>query len=478
VRTNKLLALVGAIAALGVVTGCGDDEEESAGGGAGGGTSTQAAGGGSGGTIKVGFLSDCEGAFGSFYEPTISGFHQALIDAAGARPSGEKPSDGITGAQVAGKQIEVVGYGCADDTADKAIEETRRLMEQQDADILVGPLSGDEGIAVANYAKEHPDKTFINGIAGAQDSTLKVQAPNFFRYHPDGAQWSAGLGDYAYNELGWRKTAIIGDDYSFPYTSLAGFVAEYCAIGGNITKRIWAPLGEKDYSSYISQIPRDVDGLYVGIGGSGLVNFVKQYEEQRGQLDTKKMMGNVFWDDPLVLKEVGDSLIGGVTSAMTAADSDEPAVKQYLANLEQSYGKEIAGLGSSVFTYGYYTAGRALIKGLEAVNGDISDQGRLQQALASVKLSGEEAPWGDVELDENRQAISDVYVKRIVRDQNGDGTPDVQTFRRIPDVDQTFGGVFGADSPEVSRSNPKCEQAEAPPWVGNAQRVSFGGAGT
>ena len=140
-------------------------------------------------------------------------------------------------------------------------------MEQEDADVLIGPLSGDEGIAVANYAKEHPDKTFVNGIAGAQDATLKVQAPNFFRFHPDGAQWSAGLGDYAYNELGWKTAAIIGDDYSFPYTSLAGFVAEFCAIGGKVTKRVWAPLGEKDYSSFISQLPDDVDGLYVGIGG-------------------------------------------------------------------------------------------------------------------------------------------------------------------------------------------------------------------
>ena len=178
-------------------------------------------------------------------------------------------------------------------------------MEQEDADVLIGPLSGDEGIAVANYAKEHPDKTFVNGIAGAQDSTLKVQAPNFFRFHPDGAQWSAGLGDYAYNDLGWKTAAIIGDDYSFPYTSLAGFVAEFCAIGGDMTKRVWAPLGEEDYSSYISQIPEDVDGLYVGIGGSGLISFIKQYEEQKGRVDTERMLGNVFWDDPLVLKEVG-----------------------------------------------------------------------------------------------------------------------------------------------------------------------------
>ncbi len=360
----------------------------------------------------------------------------------------------MTGAKIAGKDVEIVSYGCADDTADKAIEETRRMMEQEDADIMIGPLSGDEGIAVANYAKEHPDKTFVNGIAGAQDSTLKVQAPNFFRFHPDGAQWSAGLGDYAYNELGWKKAAIIGDDYSFPYTSLAGFVAEFCAIGGQIPKRVWAPLGEEDYSSYISQIPKDVDGLYVGIGGSGLISFIKQYQEQRGRVDTERMLGNVFWDDPLVLKEVGKSLVGGATAAMTAADSDAPEVETYIQGLKDAYGDEIAGAGPSVFTYGYYTGMTALIKALEEVDGDVSDQSKLQEALAKTTLSGDEAPWGDVKLDDNRQAISNVYLKKIVNDTTGDGVPDVQTFARVPEVDQTFNGFFSPDTPAPDRDPP------------------------
>jgi branched-chain amino acid transport system substrate-binding protein len=52
--------------------------------------------------------------------------------------------------------------------------------------------------------------------------------------------------------------------------------------------------------------------------------------------------------------------------------------------------------------------------------------------------------------------------------------PDVETFRKINDVDQTFGGFFSPDSPELSRDNPKCEKADAPPWVGNAEEVSFG----
>ena len=96
-RVRTLLALIGALLALGLVTACGDDDDEGDGGD--GGSSAQSGGG----TIKVGFLSDCEGAFGSFFEPTASGFNQALIDKAGAKPASKKPSEGVTGATVAGK---------------------------------------------------------------------------------------------------------------------------------------------------------------------------------------------------------------------------------------------------------------------------------------------------------------------------------------------------------------------------------------
>src|SRR5260370_6375850 len=176
--------------------------------------------------IKIGILSDCQGDFGSFYNDDIGGALAVLAAHYGGKASGPKPQDRMTGVKIAGKDVQIVGFGCSDSTASKAIEETRRLVEQLGADILIGPLSGDEGIAVANYAKTQPNKTFLNGISGAQDATLKVQAPNFFRFNPDGAQGSSGLGDYAYNTLGWRTAAVTGDDYPFPYTSNAGFIPE------------------------------------------------------------------------------------------------------------------------------------------------------------------------------------------------------------------------------------------------------------
>ena len=185
-------------------------------------------------------------------------------------------------------------------------------MEQLDADVMIGPLSGDESIAVANYAKQHPDKTFVDGSAGAQDTTLKVQAPNFFRFNGDGAQWNAGLGDIAYNKLGWRKAAVVADDYSFGWTSAAGFIAEFCAAGGQVTKRVFPPLNTTDYSSYAQQMPTDVDGTFVAVGGAGLIPFLKAYEQAKGPIEAKKFIGNLFWGTPGQFEQLGPRVVGRV----------------------------------------------------------------------------------------------------------------------------------------------------------------------
>lgn len=423
--------------------------------------------------IRIGILSNCEGPFGAWWEHTVGGAQLPLLER-GAQKAGENPTDGIENAVIAGRPIEIVGYGCSDDTPDVAIQEARRLVEQENAEILIGPLSGDEGIAVANYAEEHPDRTFLNGISGAQDTTLKVQAPNFFRFQADGAQWTAGLGDYAYNDLGWRNAVVIGDDYSFPYTSNAGFVAEFCSIGGQISERIWPPLGTTDYSSFIAQLPQGVDGYFISIGGAGLISFLRQYEEQVGPIDGEQFMGNVFWTDPLVHQEFGERLIGVATAGMTAGDSTENSVQQYYAAAQEHY-PEQADAAASVFFYGYYLAMRGLIEALDQIDGDLGESHEnLHEALADAEF---DAPWGRVRLDDNRQAVMDNWVQRIVEDHTGDGVPDVQTFRRIPEVSQDYGGHFSPDTPNPDRTNPECVEENVPPWVGEAEDVGWNGNG-
>src|SRR6266536_4875129 len=202
-------------------------------------------------TIKIAVLSDCQGAFGAFDNQDLAGVVAAMSEYAGAKPKNpNKPRDGWTGGSIAGHPLKLVGVGCSNDKADTAIKETRRLVEQLGADIMIGPLSGDESIAVANYAKQHPDKTFVNGTAGAWDTTAAVKAPNFFRFNGSGVQWQAGIGSIATKKDKWKKAAIIMDDYSFGYASGAGFIADFCAAGGNIVKRVFPPLNSTDFSSF------------------------------------------------------------------------------------------------------------------------------------------------------------------------------------------------------------------------------------
>jgi branched-chain amino acid transport system substrate-binding protein len=463
-RESGRLRLWALLTALVLVVGlsaaaCGGDDDD--GGDAAGTSADTATGGGeaTGEPIKIGIFSNNEGAFAPFEGQTWGGAMLPLIER-GATPASGDPTDGVENAVIAGHPIEIV-YGGSDSTPDKAVEEARRLVEQEEVDILVGPLSGSEGIAVANYSKEQPGTTFVNGISGAQDTTLKVRSPNFFRFHNDGTQWTAGLGDYAYNELGWRNVVTIGDDYDFPYSQIAGFVAEFCSIGGNVSERLWPPLGEEDYSSYITQIPEDVDGFFMGVGGTGTVAFVKQYGQLRGNL-ADKIMGGIFMTDPVILQELGDQVVGVVTAGMTSGDSQEPAYLEYAEALGEAY-PELEGTASSVFAYGYYTAMQAIAEALEEVEGDLSGEHEaFREALSNLEL---DAPLGTIRLDENRQAIMDNFLQQIVADTTGDGVPDVKTIKTIPEVDQTFAGFFSPETPSPDRENPACEAADPPPWT-------------
>ena len=263
--------------------------------------------------IRLAIMSDCKGAFAGAYELDIGGAQAALAQYAHGKPvSRKKPSAGMTGITIAGHPVKIVGYGCGNDTVPVAISETKRLMEQLKADIMIGPLSGDEAVTIAHYAQKHPTKTFIIGTAGSQDPTLQIAPKNMFRYHGDGAQWNAGTGILAYKKLGWRKAAIIMDDYSFGWTSAAGLIADFCGAGGKIVKRVFPPLNTTDYAPYIQQLPAPskVDGYFWVVGGTGTGPSLKAYESAYGKVAPKKFVGNLFFFFQSGFADVAPRLIG------------------------------------------------------------------------------------------------------------------------------------------------------------------------
>jgi len=421
--------------------------------------------------IRVAIMTDCKGAFGFGYELDIGGAQAAFAQYATGRVKNKnKPSAGMTGIKIQNHTVQIVGYGCGDDTGPTALKETRRLMEQLRADVMIGPLSGDEAVSVANYAKTHPNKTFIIGTAGSQDPTLQIAPRNMFRYHGDGAQWNAGLGEILYKKLGWRRAAIIMDDYSFGWTSGAGMIADFCAIGGKITKRVFPPLNTTDYAPFVRQLPRPgtVDGYMWVVGGTGTASSLKAFEQAYGAINPKQHAGNLFFAflgaDKVVAPKVIGSYVGGFG---TGPGLRTRQARAYEAVMKKWYPKLPAADG---FVYNYYNAAWALIRGLRASGGQVG--AALQRSMPKTNQSAYEvSDNGIVKLDARRQAVQDQYPLQVVK--NADGSIGTKVIGYVPNVDQSFGGLFRPSSPAPGRSQPACVKKKLP-WQGKIREVRNG----
>jgi branched-chain amino acid transport system substrate-binding protein len=422
------------------------------------------------GAVRIAIMTDCKGGFGFGYELDIGGAQAALGQYAGGKPKNKKkPSAGMTGINVDGTRVNIVGYGCGDDTAATAIKETRRLMEQLKADVMVGPLSGDEAVAIANYAKAHPKQTYIIGTAGSQDPTMQIAPKNMFRYHGDGAQWNAGVGEIAFRKLGWRNAAIIMDDYSFGWTSAAGMIADFCAMGGKITKRVFPPLNNADYAAFVRQLPPPdkIDGYFWAVGGN-TPGSLTAFEQAYGKPNPKQFVGNLFFgflgNDKVVAPKFVGSYIGGTG---TAPGVNKPQMVAYRAVMKKYYPDLPA---DDLFVANYFSAAKALVLGLQASNGAVG--AALQNALPrSMKGSYQVANNGFVKLDSRRQAIQDQYQLQLFK--NADGSVGPRAVAYVPNVDQSFGGLFKPSSPPPGRSQPACKKLKTP-WQGKIKVVKNG----
>ncbi|MFN9505160.1 MAG: ABC transporter substrate-binding protein [Rubrivivax sp.] len=385
--------------------------------------------------VKIGLLATLEGPFAAGGADGMRGAELAV-----------KQRGGV----VAGRKIEII-KASSDAKPDVAVNATRKLVEQDKVDIMVGPLSGGEGIAVKDYSKTQPQVTFINGGSGAQATTLVNTSPNFFRFNTEGAQWMVGLGKAAIDK-GYKRTMIIAEDYAFPYSQVQGFMAEYCRLGGKVPVKAWVPLGGKDYSSVIATIPKDVDALLVVLGGADAVNFLTQYENSGGD---KPMMGGSITVSQDVLNYKGkrrDSLVGTLSAGPLADSFDGADWKAFVADYQKTYPVSAGGFPSpSLFAFVYYVNMKAALDGLAAVNGDLSGgQAKYRDALQKLVLK---TPTGEVRLDSNRQAIGTTFVTEVVKDSKGDLS--TRVVRKVDNVDQTL-GIKKEDFKMGSRDVPAC----------------------
>jgi branched-chain amino acid transport system substrate-binding protein len=410
-----------------------------------------ACGGGDGRAIRIGVLAECTGGFGAFRELELSAARLPLREREG---------------RVAGERVELV-TGCAERTTYSVlIAEARRLIEDERVDVLIGPPLDSDGLVLREIARRSPEVTFVLTDSHAQSTTLRDPAPNLFRFEPDGAQQTAGLASYAYHQLGWRTAVVVGEDFVSSFERAAGFVAEFCALGGRIEKRYFVPVGAVS-PELAAAIPPHVDGVALLPWSAGFLDwspFVRAYASRRPPAARHLVLGPEMVLNAANRARLARAARGVVAGGSQPYVSDNPV----WLRVRREFGRWFPGVVATrtvpaEFPLGlaYHNAAEATVEALERVNGDLSrGQARFREALARLTL---ETPTGTIRLDRNRQAIASAYLTRV--GLTPAGKPALRTIRTVPNVEQTFNGYFNARTQPPSAVAPECRRHNPPPWA-------------
>ncbi|MBF0441112.1 MAG: ABC transporter substrate-binding protein [Oligoflexales bacterium] len=387
--------------------------------------------------IKIGGMATLEGAFKALGDDGILGINMALDEVGGK----------------IGDQKVVLVTASTDGSADRAVSEAKRLIEKEGIKILIGPLSGDEGIAIKELAKSYPDLTFINGGSAAQDTTMKSPAPNFFRFGTDGAQWLAGVGRTAFDRKGYKRVVVIGEDYSFPYTQVYGFIKEFCTRGGKIVKKFWVKIGENDYAPILKQFPnqKEYDAIFLALSGSDVVNFVSQLARYRIK---KPLIGgtNAIGGDILTsISTYGAYIDGMLSGGPIPYNYQRKEWLDFVARYKKY--QDIDKL--TLFAYSYYIATKAAVLALGETGGSVSDAKKLHAVLSNLTF---DTPTGKTKLDQNRNGITSNFVMEVYLDKKTNKMA-IRTLEQMNNVDQALGGSYQkiAAEPSPSRDFPNCK---------------------
>jgi branched-chain amino acid transport system substrate-binding protein len=348
---------------------------------------------------------------------------------------------------IAGRKVELV---IADTGGNPAQAKTKiqELVERNKVHVVVGPLAAFEAIAIDDYIRQTRTPT-VSCSAAAEDLTQRKPNPWFVRTVGSSAQPNHALGEYAAKTLGYKRVAIIADDFAYGHETAAGFQRTFEDNGGKVVQRLLPPLNVPDYGSYIAQIKRDVDAVYAGFAGANGFRFLRQYREYGLKLP---VLGSMTTADEGILRQMGDEAIGVVSGGWYAAGIDSPENKRFVAAVNKEYGAD-----PGYYTLGAYSAGALVEAAARAVGGKVEEKEAFMKALRNPGTVRD--PRGEWKLDEYGNPVMPAYIRKVERRGGKLVNAVVQTY---PAVSQfwTYDPKQFLANPVYSRDFPPAKHLE------------------
>src|SRR5436190_10458006 len=307
---------------------------------------------------------------------------------------------------IAGRKVELITQDPARNPA-LAKTKTQELVERNKVPVMIGPLATNEAIAMDGYIRETKVPLITTTSAATVD--LKSHAVNPWVLHAFGTapQVTYPLGDYAAKTLGYKRMTIVAEDFTYGHEGAGGFQLAFEAAGGKIVQKLWPPLNALEYGSYLAQIKRDVDAIYMGFAGSNPLRFLRQFNDA-GLKENIAVLGNTTSTDEGILKMMGEEAVGTYSAGWYAAGLDTPDNKKFVAGINADFQHD-----PGFYTAGPYTALLIIEEALKATGGRTEDVAAFLEAMHDVRLN--RGPIGPIRLDEYGTPILDIHIRQVAR---------------------------------------------------------------
>ena len=301
-----------------------------------------------------------------------------------------------------GRKVE---YVIADTTCnpDQAITQARRLVHQEKVHIMVGPLCGHEGPAVAQVSKE-TGIPLVMDTAGADNVTKWDRTPTVVRTAVSASQVGHPFGDYLYKDLGARNVTFIAQDYTWGHEVALGMVETFKQAGGKVAKIIWNPIGTKDYGPTVASIEPGSDAVVAVVVGA---DRIRLFEAWFGfGMDKKFKIYGGYWMHQDALPQMDDRAIGMIGNSLHyAAGLDTPENKAFTDAFAKKYKRLPSWFAESAYTASLWTR-----TAIDVVKGNVEDKEGFLKAMRAATIK---APRGTLKMDAYDNPIQNVYISKI-----------------------------------------------------------------
>ncbi|AXF56063.1 ABC transporter substrate-binding protein [Salicibibacter kimchii] len=345
------------------------------------------------GDITIGVVGPMTGGFADYGEKAEKGVQLALDEI-------DHTLDG--------QEINVVIEDSQAD-AEQLITRLDNLRQRDDVDVVIGPSTGDEGMAAASWAQDNEDILIMPGYSAPEDMTMREASPNLIRAGWTGSQTIFHFGEYVVNELGYERIAMVGQDYDYPWDQAAGFKRGFFENGGEEVHTIWHPTDTFDFNSIMNElqsISDDYDAVLLNSGGADAIAFFESWEQFGMDEYYPQILGGTNVADIPILEEVSDSFEGVYSSMHYSESLDHEENVQFRENYADMHGEEADGIALQ----GYDTM-RVILHAFEETSDDTSDVDELREIILDMEV--EDSPRGSFTFDEHGQAVQDIYIKRV-----------------------------------------------------------------